>query len=146
MTRNPENPPTENSGSPERKMTGSPSENPVGDRMNVKEEQEHPSDWRVAAIAIAIMIMAAGIILAAGIAIWNNSAQGRLPEAKQTEANIERFNWASPECVVQEVKNPGYINNRQNLRLCGLEKQVEEMRQQLDALKPDGETPEVNTP
>ena len=50
---------------------------------------------------------------------------------KDLEAKTERFGWATPECVEQEVGNPDYRNNSENLRLCQLEHRVEELERRL---------------
>ena len=76
-----------------------------------------------------LVILAAGLI---GMVIWSTS-QWRLPEAERLESNIQRFHWATPECVAQEIRNPGYRNNVQNLRLCELEQQVAELTQRIEA-------------
>ena len=56
-------------------------------------------------------------------------------DEERQAANTERFPWASPECVAQEVFNPGYRNNEAHLRLCELEMQIQELKRQLEATR-----------
>ena len=86
------------------------------------------------ATIIAVATLAVMALFAAGAwSIWNSMDFTRQSNEERQIANMERFSWASPECVAQEVYNPGYRNNEQNIRLCQLETQIEEMRLQIDA-------------
>ena len=93
-------------------------------------------------LAVRGLAVVVFVTLALGIA-WT-VAQGleftwQSKEERQI-TNMERFPWASPECVAQEVVNPGYENAEDRIRLCQLEMQLEDLRLQLEAVGVSRET------
>ena len=88
-------------------------------------------------LAVAALIGLIAFVLAMPTYImWNEPPEWRPAWAGQTEADADPFSWASPECITQEVGNPHYRNNEQDLRLCELEHTLGEIQQQLEELKP----------
>ncbi len=84
--------------------------------------------WISAIVLLALIFFLA----AAAISCWGETAPWRISSEEQLESNIQRFDWATPECVEQEIRNPEYRNNDEKLRLCQLENRILEIEQQLD--------------
>ena len=85
---------------------------------------------------IAIFILSVTTCVAIGTlmvwAIWNDTSHWRLSDDEQLASNVQRFDWATPECVEQEVINPEYRHAETNLRLCQLEHQLAELMRRME--------------
>ena len=76
--------------------------------------------------AMAVTGLFAAAMLGAGCATtsWDRG--------EDVEVKAERFSWATRECVAQEIGNPDYRNNEEQLRLCQLEHRVAELEKRLE--------------
>ena len=93
-------------------------------------------------LAVTVLVVIVFVTLATGIAwVVGQSFQFAWQSEEDRQiTNMERFPWASPECVAQEVVNPGYENAEDRIRLCQLEMQLEDLRLQLEAVGVSRET------
>ena len=112
---------------------------------NVERSGETPKGDRIRTYDVLMVLLLAGVVFIVGfISIaWAvvNPGWARQSEENRQIATMERFPWASPECVAQENVSPGYENAEDRLRLCQLEMQLEDLRLQLEAILVSQEMP-----
>ena len=93
--------------------------------------------WGLAAIPLLLL----ALLLATLFGLWTGSPDQEAVDQHRQEQivdNRERFKnrdyVTELECVDQEVSNPLFRNNEQNIRICQLERQVAELQNRLDEI------------
>ena len=98
-----------------------------------EETPREPISQRAYVLATAMMAILLFVIGSGMAAVYVSTRFVWQSDEERQAANMERFPCASPECVAQEVFNPGYRNNEAHLLLCELEMQVQELKLHLKA-------------